>query len=168
VLSPHPSFVFEHGKFGDHVIQKFSIHTDGFVTNSQAGTEVSEEFLNDLMDWSKKEFGFKEFNINDSFKDYDSHLIVQLDVNFAQHMEFTNFVSSQIEKQREDYKLTPSEYTASGFILSTDSTESRSTPASFTIERKKGQPFKNNLYLSTAPLRTGDHIKLLEDIEASI
>jgi len=168
LLSQQPNVVFEHGKFGDHVIQKLSIHTDGFLANSQAGTDTTERFLDDLVSWSKEEFGAVELDINDSFKVYDSHLVVQLEVDLASQLKFANFVSSQIEKQRESYGLTPSEYVASGFILSADGTPTNLAPAPFTIERRRGQPFKNNLYITNAPLRTGDHIKLLEDIEASI
>ena len=168
LLSPQPNTVFEHGKFGDHVIQKFSIHTDGFLANSQAGTDATEQFLDDLLNWSKEEFGAVELDINDSYRVYDSHLMAQLDINFMRQMKFTNFISSQIEKKRESYGLTPFEYVASGFVLSSDNFTSNLAPTSFTIERRAGQPFKNNLYLSKAPLRTNDHIKLLENIEASI
>lgn len=168
ILSQEPNVVFEHGKFGDHVIKKFSVHTDGFLVNSQAGTDVTDRFLDDLMDWLKEEYEATELDINNSYRVYDSHLVVQLDVDLAPRMEFINFVSSQIEKQRESYGLTPLEYVASGFMLSADGTASNLAPASFTIERRAKQPFKNNLYYSTAPLRTNDHIKLLEDIEASI
>ena len=120
------------------------------------------------MDWLKEEYEATELDINDSYRVYDSHLVVQLDFDLAPRMEFINFVSSQIEKQRESYGLTPLEYVASGFMLSADGTASNLAPVSFTIERRAKQPFKNNLYYSTAPLRTNDHIKLLEDIEASI
>ena len=168
MLSQEPNVVFEHGRFGDHVIKKFSIHTDGFLVNSEAGTDIADGFLDDLMDWIKEEFGAAKLDINDSFRIYDSHLVIQLEVDLASQMEFTNFVSSKIAKQRESYGLTPSEYMVSGFILSAEGNAPNLSPPSFTIERRRGQPFKNNLFLSNAPLRTGDHIKLLEDIEASI
>jgi hypothetical protein len=38
-------------------------------------------------------------------------------------------------------------------------------PAPFRLERRAGLGFDTNLYVSQAPLRTADHIKLLEQLE---
>jgi hypothetical protein len=38
----------------------------------------------------------------------------------------------------------------------------------FLIERRAGEPYSKNRYFSSAPLRTIDHVRVLEQIEKSI
>jgi hypothetical protein len=39
-------------------------------------------------------------------------------------------------------------------------------PSMFTFERRAEEPFETGLYFSTAPLRTTDHIQLLNELES--
>lgn len=169
LLNQRPNAVFEHGKFGDSVIRKFSLHSDGMISESQAGTEAAEQFLEDFVSWSKDAFGVVELDINESYKMYDSNLVAQMQIDLPEKMGFLRFICDNIETTLKQYREGIPEYQAAGFSLSSDSAGIAGVaPAPFQIERRVGQPFSNNLYFSSAPLRTRDHAKLLEMIESAI
>lgn len=166
LLSQQQKFVFEHGKFGDAVIRKFSIHTDGIIAETQAGTNNAEEFLDDIIKWSCEEFGGTVLEINDTYRIYDSRLVVQMEINLEEKMAFLNFVTDELSSQIKDYGIVPLDYRASGFSLSTDNLKIQGlSTSSFRVDRRIGQRFSNNLYYCSAPLKTADHVRLLEKIE---
>ena len=43
IINPDANIVFEHGKYDSSVIRKFSMHNDGLIAESQAGTEQTEK-----------------------------------------------------------------------------------------------------------------------------
>ena len=166
VLSQQSNFVFEHGKFVDSVIRKFSTHNDGMVAETSAGTNNAEEFLDDFVKWSCEKFGATVLEINDAYRVYDSHLIVQMEIDLEEKMAFIKFINDELSSEIKNYGIIPLDYHASGFSLSTDSAEVRGlSTSSFRIDRRIGQRFSNNLYYCTAPLKTADHIRLLGKIE---
>jgi len=166
LLAQNPNIVFEHGKFVDSVIRKFSSHNDGMVAETSAGTNNAEEFLDDFVKWSCKEFGATVLEINDAYRFYDSHLIVQMEIDLEEKMAFIKFITDELSSEIKNYGIIPLDYHASGFSLSTDNTEVRGlSTTSFRIDRRIGQRFSNNLYYCTAPLKTADHIRLLGKIE---
>lgn len=166
LLLQQPNVVFEHGKFGDAVIRKFSTHNDGMIAETQAGTNNAEEFLDDLVKWACDEYGGTVLEINDTYRVYDSHLIVQMEINLEEKMAFLNFINDELSSQIKDYGIIPLDYHASGFSLSTDNSKVHGLSTSpFRVDRRTGQRFSNNLYYCSAPLKTADHIHLLEKIE---
>jgi hypothetical protein len=44
--------------------------------------------------------------------------------------------------------------------------KTRRRPNRFTLERRIGLPFSANVFFSQAPLKSGDHLALLEALEA--
>ena len=158
--------VFQHGRFGDSVIRKFSMHNDGLIAESAAGTECADDFLDDLIKWMKTEYGMAILNINDDFRIYDSNLLVQLNIDIQSKISSLEFISNIINNNLKSYGINNENYLPSGFYLSTDAGESGKRPsARFVLERRIGKPFKSNLYVSSAPLKTRDHEQLLEQME---
>ena len=166
ILSQRPNIIFEHGKFGDAIIRKFSTHTDGMVVETSAGTKHAEEFLDDFVKWASEELSATVLNINDIYRIYDSHLVVQMNINLDEKMEFVKFISNELSSYIKDYEVVPLDYHVSGFSLSTDlSTTHGPSTSPFRIDRRDGQRLSNNLYYCTAPLKTADHIRVLEKID---
>ena len=166
LLSQQASPTFEHGKFDGTVIRKFSVHTDGLVAESQAGTDAAEHFLDDVVNWSKEVFYAEILEISEPYRIYDSHLVVQMSTGVNPIIETLGNITSEIEKRLSTYGLDGGGYEFSGFSLSRENVPGRGLATSaFQIERRIGKPFRNNIYFSTAPLRLGDHIGLLESIE---
>jgi hypothetical protein len=46
--------------------------------------------------------------------------------------------------------------------------KTRRKPNRFTLERRIGLPFSQNVYYSQAPLKSDDHLKLLSDLEGLV
>ena len=169
LLGPQTKVEFGHGKFDDLVIRKFSIHTDGLIAESQAGTTAAAKFLDDILKWVHDEFGAVPLDINESYRVYDSHLIVQMDLKIGERVEFLQFITSELDTKLNAYGLEVPNYEFDGFSLSADNARTAGLSTSqFRLDRRVGQPFKNNTYYATAPLRIEDHVKLLERIEKSI
>lgn len=169
LLNAGASVTFEHGKFNNFVIRKFSLHSDGMIAESQAGTEVAENFLEDFLSWSKDEFGVTKLDINESYKVYDSHLVAQMKIDLPENMMFVRTIASHIQTILKGYEIKVPDYQVSGFSLCPDSEGITGlAPSPFHIERRTKQPFSKNLFFSTAPLQTNDHAELLEIIEKTI
>jgi hypothetical protein len=55
-----------------------------------------------------------------------------------------------------------------GVTLTFDSTQSKQLFTPFQIQRLAETPFSQKKYYSGAPLKTADHIQLIDDFEASL
>ena len=55
-----------------------------------------------------------------------------------------------------------------GLTIGVDETQGAITPAFFTVERRAQVPFEENVYFSTAPVPTDDHMIILEKFEAAL
>jgi hypothetical protein len=53
-------------------------------------------------------------------------------------------------------------------LFNVDTSQAKSPPAMFSIERRVDVPFEENTYFSQAPLRTAEHIEILNTFEASL
>ena len=53
-------------------------------------------------------------------------------------------------------------------IFNTDTSRTRIAPGIFTIERLADTPSQENMYFSSAPLRTSEHIDLIKRFESSL
>ncbi|HIF09601.1 MAG TPA: hypothetical protein EYQ81_06975 [Sneathiellales bacterium] len=169
ILEPAPSIVFQHGKFENSVIRKFSVFNDGFTAESQAGNDHAVLFLENFMHWAENQLEVSILEISEPKIYYDSQMVIQLDVDLSSKLEFISFVSDSIGKYASDYGLSYQGYEASGISLSPDQSDVKGYQYSpFRIERRVGQPFRKNIYYSTAPLKTSDHKELLEQIERTI
>jgi len=169
ILSKQPSVAFEHGKFDGALIRKFSVHTDGFLAESPAGTEPTEAFLDDFMNLLKEEYGAAVLDIKSPYRTYDSHLVSQMDIDLSSKMEFVSTIAAQIDNFLGQYTKTSQNFRPSGFYMAADNFENSGPHLSaFRIERRVGASFRDNVYFSTAPLKTAHHRKLLQEIEEAI
>jgi hypothetical protein len=53
-------------------------------------------------------------------------------------------------------------------LMGTDASQRKVVPGRFSLERKAGSPFKENIYFSAAPLQTAAHLELLQSIETTL
>ncbi|HEY2934404.1 MAG TPA: hypothetical protein VGK99_21915 [Acidobacteriota bacterium] len=155
----------------DFPIQDFTAFQDGMVCTAD-NTEVSEFFIEDLLKFLRDEFDFRQVTVEPR-KFFFSQITVQFKSSANRFVSKFDALSRAAEKVYQD---TYGIKTANGaqlhsLTLDFDKTELPgmfSSLARFLIERRINTPYADNLFISTAPLRTADHIKTLNEIEQTI
>lgn len=169
ILQPNFIPVFEHGRFEDSVIRRFAIYTDGLISDAAAGTEVAEAFLQDFLNWMEVEFDSKILGFSQELRGYDSHIVAQLRTDMGSKISFVNQIADELLSIMSNYEQPAYAYHSSGFTLEADPAEIKPGFASkFSIERRANQHFEKDLYFCCAPLKSEDHIKILEKLESIV
>jgi hypothetical protein len=104
-------------------------------------------------------------------KFYLSGIVIEFDSGLDEKIEVLHkigtLLESHIPRPDKPFKL---KRLAFGFgnpmVLLTNVTLQLIQNADFTFERRAGEPYSANRYFSQAPMRTADHVKLVEKIEA--
>jgi hypothetical protein len=150
-------------------INDFSIFRDGLVINA-ATTDGSEFFLNDVITFMQDEFSFRTFN-TPPYLYFQSQLVVEFERSPERLLKsldkIMDIVSVPVSKIYETKMLL--KFARLDFEYDKTSKIDRSpAPAiapKFIIERRQGISFDKERYFSGAPMRTGDHERVLTEIE---
>jgi hypothetical protein len=162
---------FETGKFVHESkparIADFSVFRDGIVINA-ARTEAAEAFLDDVTAYMQKEFSFREF-MTAPRRYFQSQIVVEFDVSIAKIIRSFESIAATISEPLTEIYGTDIPMQFGRFDFSADRTRlSLPSPATvhpFIVERRVGIPFEKERYFCSAPLRSNDHIRVLEKIE---
>jgi hypothetical protein len=153
---------FKHGRLGTNIIDTFALFHDGFVLDTSTSTEDAELCLNDLMQWFKAKVPALE-RAEKPF--YLSQLEVSL--NLGGFGKLLDVIGNQIFQQLTKYELVGvGPYALSTLQLAQDPLGKVGPNLSvFSIERRLNVPYADNIFFAQAPLRTRDHISLLQTLE---
>ncbi len=166
--------VFSAGRFvhGDQVfaIGQLVMLLQGDII-STSSTEDSELVLDDLMRILDETFGFRVRQASVK-RSYLSTIVVEFDRTFSAYIDknakmeqaINDMLPPGIEERRfksisfgKVDMADPASITDQILLIEN---------ADFAIERRAGQPLSSNRFYCTAPMRTSDHIRALEQIEA--
>ena len=159
---------YENGGFktkrgAEITITSLTLHGDGMVVDGFSSTDDCDEFLEDALEWLRKDYGIPSSSKIPIRRIYGSELnvIVEKPPTFLNPKltPFIDAVSSMIGSK------TMGGVGFLGFQLTTDP-EASPRPAQFRLEREINTSINDNRYYSFAPLKTSEHIKLLETLEA--
>ena len=165
-LQTREGVTFSHAKFGDCVIEHLKIYNNGVLAQTKASVEDAEAFLNDLLQLGQEKFDLTISEFQPAQWAYDSHIVVHLEIDVEKHLNFMRGIGRRLGSILNSYGTDTEAYVPTGVTLHADTLEYTGLkPPGFTLERKAGSPFSSNLYFSGAPLRTADHVSLLEEIE---
>lgn len=150
------SFAFE----GNHyTVVKATMHGDGLVVDSGLSTDFCEAFLADFLAFLSNKFGLTFHPKMLHKKLYLSEVIVKTDKDL-------NGLFASLASIREKLNLlTGQDFQAAGFAFSTDPAVT-TRPTQFKFEREVGKEFDQRRYYSSAPLRTSQHVELLQEMES--
>ena len=162
---PNKGLIFENGEFEakeEHpIIINLTIYNDGLVAESISSTTHSEAFLEDVLIRFSEFFKISSFTSVFKKKLYSSQLFVytdkQLKLLNPKLKKISEYLSHNVEQSSLNFQV-------GGISFWPDQT-SKVPPASFTFERALGVPFSENRYYSAAPLKTDQHLELLEKLE---
>lgn len=160
-------FSFQIGKFDNAQIQEMRIYGDGIIVTSSSNMEILDRFLADVLKWSEIELGLTTTSLAKPEKHYESCVVVRANANLANvhipNEKLSNILSAHLSSK----VVGGAPYELSGMIAEIDPEMKKNIrrPHRFSIERRSGISFKENVYYSWAPLTTNDHLVLLTQIE---
>jgi len=157
---------FKHGLFQGSAIESLEIYNDGVVVKSRSDSDRIDAFLADLVQWTKVEIGLSLVMNRTVNRMYDSQLIVEADPKIIEPLSASTDLASQVRSMISENTGLDTEYHFAGFTLAPDLVQLSSLrPSVFRIERRFAAEFQLNQFVCTAPLRTQQHIHLLESLE---
>jgi len=155
---------FLRGYFRGEVIDKLSIYNNGMLCESQNSTDYSDDFLDEIFALISRITGFELKP--DGVRAYISGVEVGMLGDVAAAFEQFSNVGQQISNLLKQYGPPADDYRFTGFKLHYDHV-GKQPPLlpEFLFERRAAEPYAANVYFSSAPLRTVDHLKLLDTLE---
>jgi hypothetical protein len=163
---------FENGSFDLNGkisnISEFTIYTDGVVITSPT-TEQSEIFWDDISSWMITENGFRSF-AEIPVRRFVSQLVVDfnkpLERLIKPFQELAQIISERLGPIYE--QKIPLGFSRIDLEYDKISDKSSVIVPKFIIERRQNVPFNKERYYCSAPVRTNEHIAILEKIERDL
>ena len=160
---------FRQGQFNDVGIESFSIYNDGIVVTSKSPTDVLDAFLEDVSVWMESTLGLKRVETHAINRAYESGLMVRSEAKLLHTLDALAPIQEMIAKSVKDAMGLETKFEPFGMAFAVDQTLFPGMrPNPFRLERRVGLAFNTNYYVSQAPMRTADHLNLLEKLEKMV
>lgn len=145
------------------VINVFTVFADGLVVDTATSTDDGDVFLSDLIEWAKEAAP----NIKPKGpRFYLSQIEIQTDSPLEGNLLVLSALSTKLSRFISAYKISAPNYQPSSIALHFDQTGLPvPQPGAFSLERRVGISYADNVWFAQAPLKTRDHIALLEEFE---
>jgi hypothetical protein len=145
------------------VAVELTLFNDGLVANSSSSTDDTDKFLEHVIASAVTEFSLTFDPSMIRRRLYLSELNVRLDQPLGNlNPKLAHFVE-KLSSMCKSVIVSPFE--VGGLSLWTDVTNAVYKAPAFSIERRLNAPFSENRFYSKAPLRTDDHIAMLQEFE---
>lgn len=166
------TFTFANGRFLDGD-KTFAIGQLVMAPNADIAvtisTEQAERVLEHLMDLLDTNFGYRLRQAK-IVKSFLSNIVVTFDRGLEEYIRQFEHMADIINRfrlpERREFAIKRLAFGDSPEPVTGVDIMAMIERGDFTIERRAGRPFGENRYFSSAPLRTQDHIRVLEQIEA--
>jgi hypothetical protein len=147
-------------------ISDFVIYNDGIVAIAKK-TEWAEAFLEDIFNWVKESFGFRELSTGIR-KMFSSTLVVDFESPpsrlIAGYETISKIISSRTVTIMSARK--PMQFSRMDFEIDRNALDSGQVALpKFILERRPGVGFERERWFSVAPMHTADHVEVLAEIE---
>lgn len=160
---------FGQGEFSGTRIDLLEVFNDGLVVTSRCSSETIDSFIGDLRQWVLDSFGLKSIETHSINRSYESNLLFTSKKNLFSLLEKLDSVRLSLQKSLKSNLKMDVTYQSFGWGLAPDiTTVAGLRPIPFRVERKADVAFSSDLYFSSAPLPTGEHLKLLQLVESLI
>jgi hypothetical protein len=167
--SEEKGIVFEEGKAGNVVIQKFTIFQTLLAIETRSGTNDSKRILEEMLLWGAAKFGLNYTPNSIKRFAYISDLTFHSEVPLLNAAcqplidlaAKTSIALSEIWQE-------PVQFHPANLAVGHDPLARRYGIAPFTITHRAEAKYSENKYFSEAPLPTDMHIELLQEFEAGI
>jgi hypothetical protein len=163
---------FRMGKFvlatgQEALIKDFTVHDWGLVVSAH-NTGVAEEFIGDVIRVLAEGYNFRADPIARAKTLALSELLVEFADVFDKALRNFEVISHSLEKEFLNHYDVEKKFKVNGLGLDFQRLfvpPPISNLSQFVVERRINTSFDENKYYCKAPFRTGDHIRLLDEIE---
>jgi hypothetical protein len=153
------------GRFGDIVIDKLSIFINGILIDTRSSTEDAERVLYDLLEIARKVFGAV---VRPQRMYFVSQLIFRSPLRLGLLNPVLQKVADRLSESVSADMRHSFDFEPTAVLINADLSQTKIAPGMFSLERRADIPFEENTYFSNAPLRTGAHIALVEELEKNL
>jgi len=153
------------GKLDDINIDRMALHSNGIIIDTRSGTDDAEKVLSELLKFTKEAFGAM---INPTRKNFVSQIVFRSDLKLTLLNPVLEPITAQLSEFVSGELKQPVVYEPIGLVIGPDSSQTHLQPVNFSIERRAERPFFENTYFSSAPLRTAEHLKLVNEFEEAM
>jgi hypothetical protein len=156
---------FSHGIFENISILDLTLFANGIVVDSGASTDDSEKVLLDFLGSVHKTLGA---NIKLHRRIFLSQVTFRSGLNLKSMHPVLQRIADRVTAGVSRDLDQSFSYHPTAVHLNIDSTQNKLTPGAFIIERRAEIPFSEQTYFSSAPLRTPEHLELIEQFESDL
>jgi hypothetical protein len=160
--------IFESGKIGGKVIQKFTIFDTLLVVETRSNTTDSKEIIEEMLSWAAGKYGISYGPGSIKHNGYVSGISFYSDVPILAVNPMLNFLAAKMSAALSDIWQEPIHYETVGIGVGHDPGTRKFPIAQFTVTRREAAKFSENKYYSEAPLPTDLHLSLLEEYESGV
>jgi hypothetical protein len=162
---------FQHGRLAtpnrSMVVSEIGIFNDGLIVDA-TNTDDAEYIMEDLVTWASATFALRQ-PITIIPRRFTSVITIEFETPIERALKGLSTIS---EYMSEAFKHTYNEDIAANLLRLSLNADPLTIPpfrnTQFFIERRIQRPYIENRYQSGAPLRTEEHIALLENIERAL
>jgi len=163
------SYQFEHGLFEGRAIEAFDVYSDGFLVASKSDTSFIDGFVDDVLEFLDVDWGITLSKSNTVDRMYQSAFVFESKKNILKPLQAATKLADSLNERLAKTSGLDVEFNSFGISLSADQAKiSSMKPSIFRIERRAGVEFDFGQYFTTAPLKTNDHLAMLEEWEKSL
>ena len=155
---------FRHGLFDKkHVIDKAMIYSNGLLAEGAIPTDACFDFISNVVEWATEEAGLIIEPTPAHPILYNSTVHVEATLDLEKNIKGISAIGDLIAQKINGYGGNFRRFEMSGIHFQSGTTTTGPTP--FKFERLAGVDMESNLYFSTSPLTTKDHLEIIQAIE---
>jgi hypothetical protein len=156
------------GKWGNVIVERFTIFGNGLLLDTRVSTSESQRVLLEGIAWAASSFGLKYEPKMITRWGYLSNLTFYSELPLLKSNSSTSNLVQRVQDAASKFTGDRSVWEPTIFTIHAESTPKKPLYAPFTIQRRAECAFSENKYFSEAPLPTDVHLDLLEQFEADV
>ena len=161
----HKGFELREGRLADIRIDRITVFVNGIVIDTRSSTDDSQKVLEDILRLAEEAFGAIIKPVRWTFT---SHLMFRSEMRLASLNPVLSRIANVLTERASADMKHAFNFEPTTVMLNVDTSQAKTPPAVFSIERRADVPFSENTYFSSAPLRTSEHIEIVKAFETSL
>jgi len=157
---------FRRGVFKGATIERFVMFTNGILAEGALETDTVQEFLGDVVKWWHAQSGILMVHPAPPYEAFASNLEVHSEIDLTSAFKPLEAIGRLVTDKLKGYGWTYKNYEVSKIALQSEAPPGSAEQPEIEFARRVGRPFSDQVYFSSAPLRTVDHLEYLNQLEA--
>lgn len=157
------------GSWAGSQIDELKVYNDGVIVDAPQNSDVIDAFIDDLYGFVRETFRYVVMSGAEEVRHYESAIVVKLAPSVTSGLSALHALSEDVSKYQAAYGLPGFEFEPTRLGVDVDASKhAGKRPISFTLERRLGEPFEQDQWFSSAPLKSNDHIAVMRKLEKAL